>query len=381
MGTDAPGESELLDLLYHAPTEATGWTQFLAALARRFHAPWSGLLETVTVSDETKGAARTSEFAHQFGIPPQAFQPYGADSAAQAPWFLASRERHLTEWVGRGSELCPPEWFERSEFCSEFFRAHRYCSFYQLGALTSPDRGRQAALTILREPQQNDFDESEVQDLRGLVPHLRRALQIHAKMTSLRLMADAKGAVLASLDVAVIALDLTGRVCFLNGAAESILRAGDVLRLRHGRLVAAVASESAALQKLVDATGREGGSNRPLGGHLTLHSRERSLYLTAFPLAAPVIEVPGQARVLVTVSLHAAPRPRHRSLATLFGLTPAEIRVTMLLVEGMEPKEIAERTGVTYETVRFQLKSIYNKMGVTRQSQVVRIVSLLPASP
>lgn len=381
MGTDAPGESDLLDLLYLAPTEASGWTQFLAALARRFQAPWSGLIETVTVSDETKGAARTSEFAHQFGIPPQALQRDGADYAAQAPWFLASRERHLSEWVGRGSELCPPAWFERTEFYSEFFRAHRYPAFYQLGALISSNRGRQAALTILRELQQNDFEESEVQDLRGLVPHLRRALQIHAKMTSLRLMVEGKGAVLASLDVAVIALDLTGHVCFLNGAAESILRAGDVLRLRNGRLVAATAGDSAALQRLVDSTGSGGRSSRPLGGHLTLHSCQRSLYLTAFPLAAPVIEVPGQARVLVTVSLHATPRPRHRSLAALFGLTPAEIRVTMLLVEGLEPKEIAERTRVSYETVRFQLKSIYEKMGVTRQSQVVRLVSTLPGAP
>lgn len=41
----------------------------------------------------------------------------------------------------------------------------------------------------------------------------------------------------------------------------------------------------------------------------------------------------------------------------------------------------AERTRVSYETVRFQLKSIYTKMRVTRQSQVVSLVSLLPGSP
>jgi DNA-binding CsgD family transcriptional regulator len=380
MSTVPPAETALLDLLYLATADTAARTQFLAALATRFHAPCSGLIKTNTVSDEAGLALHPTEFEDQFGMPAESLQLYRGYYATRDPWFLACRERRLSEWVGAGSAICPPARFEQTEFYNDFFRPLRFPGFYQLGALISPAHGQQAVLTVLRERQRKDFDENEIQALHALVPHLRRALQIDAKLASLRTLAGGTGAVLASLDVALIALDRAGRVCFLNGLAESILSAGNALRLHNGRLVAAQAGESAALQRMVDTTAAGPRGGQPLGGRLTIHSRERSIYLTVLPLAATVTHVPDQACVLMTVSLDSTPRPRDRALATLFGLTPAEIRVTMLLVQGLEPKEISARTAATYETVRFQLKSIYKKMNVTRQSQLVRLVSLLPGS-
>ena len=76
-----------------------------------------------------------------------------------------------------------------------------------------------------------------------------------------------------------------------------------------------------------------------MASNLTLHSGERSLYLTVVPLAAPITGAPSQADVLVTITLDTAPQPRGRSLADLFHLTPAEIRVSMLLLEGLNRRK------------------------------------------
>jgi len=67
-------------------------------------------------------------------------------------------------------------------------------------------------------------------------------------------------------------------------------------------------------------------------------------------------------------------RPTDSLLRTLYGLTRAECRVALLLSDGRAPKQIADTVGVTENTVRSQIKSIYGKTGVKRQSELIRLL-------
>ena len=379
MGEFVNSRDELLDNLYHASTDETGWPGSLGAVTGYFGASWSGLIETGNSSPgPLKGVGQPSRSAPQSGIPLDPTRLCAAYYAARNPWLLAFGERPLTGWIGPGSIHCPPAQFEWNEFYNEFVRGRRFPVFHQLGVMITPSGGSQTLLTVLREEQQNAFNDDEIRDLRSLVPHLQRVLQIHREMTGLRQFAEGTGSILESLDVAAIALDRSCEVCFANGLAESILQSGDMLRLPDGRLAAPLAHETVALRKLAEGASPGAWKEQAQGGNLTVRSGERSLYLTVIPLASPIRGASHQADVLVTITLDTAPQPRDRSLTSLFQLTPAEIRVSMLLLEGLEPKDVAERMGVTYETVRFRLKIIYRKMGVTRQTQLVRLLSRLP---
>lgn len=71
-------------------------------------------------------------------------------------------------------------------------------------------------------------------------------------------------------------------------------------------------------------------------------------------------------------------RARHW-VAETFGLSGAEARLIVALTEGLTPPEAAERFGIALGTVRVQLRSIYAKLGVKRQSEIVaRVMRLLP---
>jgi DNA-binding CsgD family transcriptional regulator len=67
--------------------------------------------------------------------------------------------------------------------------------------------------------------------------------------------------------------------------------------------------------------------------------------------------------------------PAPELLQALFDLTPAEARVASMLVDGLSVETISETHGVSRNTVRTQLKSIFAKTGIDRQADLVRLLA------
>jgi DNA-binding CsgD family transcriptional regulator len=67
-------------------------------------------------------------------------------------------------------------------------------------------------------------------------------------------------------------------------------------------------------------------------------------------------------------------RPTKEVLHMVYGLTPAECRVALLLSDGRAPQEIAKMVGVTQNTVRSQIKSIFSKTGDGRQGELIQLL-------
>jgi DNA-binding CsgD family transcriptional regulator len=67
-------------------------------------------------------------------------------------------------------------------------------------------------------------------------------------------------------------------------------------------------------------------------------------------------------------------RPAQEILRTLFGFTPAECRVALLLGDGHAQREISQMLGVSSNTLKSHLASIYAKTNTSRQCQLVRLL-------
>ncbi len=65
----------------------------------------------------------------------------------------------------------------------------------------------------------------------------------------------------------------------------------------------------------------------------------------------------------------------------IFGLTPAEQRVAAAMLTGLATADIADRHGVSLATVRSQVQSIFNRLGVRRQSDMIRLIAEVSALP
>jgi DNA-binding CsgD family transcriptional regulator len=82
--------------------------------------------------------------------------------------------------------------------------------------------------------------------------------------------------------------------------------------------------------------------------------------------------------LLVMHDLQDAPPINLRLLVESFGLTRAEARVAGLLAEGESPADIGLILGLSMGTIRTHLRMIASKLGATRQSEVVRLLTRLP---
>ena len=67
--------------------------------------------------------------------------------------------------------------------------------------------------------------------------------------------------------------------------------------------------------------------------------------------------------------------PSQSRLIEVFGITPAEAKLVAHLVDGLTLTAAAEALGVSRNTARTQLSSIFTKTGVNRQMQLVKLVS------
>jgi len=63
------------------------------------------------------------------------------------------------------------------------------------------------------------------------------------------------------------------------------------------------------------------------------------------------------------------------------GLTPAESRLAVMLAAGRTLQDIAAATDRTEGTVRWHLKRIFSKQGISRQSELIRRVLSLDGFP
>jgi DNA-binding CsgD family transcriptional regulator len=79
--------------------------------------------------------------------------------------------------------------------------------------------------------------------------------------------------------------------------------------------------------------------------------------------------------VLLEAAVSRATAAAPQLLAGRFRLTAAEGRVVHGLAAGLTVQQIADKSELSRETIRNQLKSVFSKVGVTRQVDLIRLAT------
>lgn len=363
---------DLLDLLYAAPGQPDVWQEFVRQVTFLMDAPLGAFLFI-------DPSLQASSVQANVGWPEDVLRQYEEYYGSIDAWYLAYKKHQISGWTGVGSSLCPPHELEKTEFYNDFLRPADV--YHECGIILEEGGGRLTVLTVNRSKHQMDFGSGQVRFLTSLVPHLKRALHLHKKMLGWQHMASAAAYVVDTLDVGLVGIGMDGNVCFMNRVAQVLLRTRKVFRVHQGRILVHSSLDQATLDRLLRTAGHL-DLEVPVGGVISLSDDAGSVHLSVLPCRNGAAYVPARLKVLITITDPSSrPSSRAQVLCELFRLTPAEARISMLLASGIELNAIAESTRTTPNTVRSHLKSIYQKTNVSKQSQLVRLISLLPGQP
>ncbi|MFE0758484.1 helix-turn-helix transcriptional regulator [Inquilinus sp. NPDC058860] len=354
--------NDLIGRIYDAGADHVAWQHVLTDICR-----WTG--GEVAQILVLESAAAVPVFNVAVGYDAAAHARYLRDYALEDPRLPAWRR--LPPTVHLCHEVVDPAWFDRQDFGA--FLDENGCR-WTMGAI-DPVFDGVAGMSVRRPRRAGPFTPEEGRRFGLLVPHIRRSLALVQRLDGLAARARLAEDVLDRLDRAVVLLAANGRVVHVNAMADRLFEAGR-LQLRGNRLDSADPAEAVALRALIAAT----LDPRPGGGSVKLLSGTAG----APPLIASgcrlpdrrpaAVAAPQAVAALFLTRLGASRDDFGQVLPALFGLSRAEVRLAAALHEGLSLSEIAGQLDVSRETLRTQLRSVFDKTGTRRQGTLIRLL-------
>ena len=252
-------------------------------------------------------------------------------------------------------------------------------SHQMASTVAGEDDAARYTLTVLRELSAPGFDTEEVSVCEILASQLRRGAELSARIGATEIERALYSRVMDRLSVGVVILDEAGRVVRCSSAAEAALAARDGIQLQAGRLRAAAPREDRDLQAAIRAVLQPGEAGvRPASRGLSLSRPSGSRNLGVIVQPVPAGGGPGlaaSARVAVYVrDPEASAEVEGELVRQLFDLTPAEAAVARRLAAGLSLEDAASSLDISRNTARAHLRSIFSKSGITRQTELVRLM-------
>ena len=246
-----------------------------------------------------------------------------------------------------------------------------------------PDRSR--IVWVLCDPVEGgDWSSDRIKVIEDLLPYICRYVCVRQALVDAGALGTSVTALLENNYSGVIQLDRRGRIVAMSDPARDLLRQGDGLSDQGGFLRARSPADDAALQRVLAlALPRFGGQG---GGASTMVKRTSvlpQLVLHVCPLGDKQMDVRPQrvAALVLIVDSGKQTCVDPAIVSGALGLTPAESQVVVQLAEGKSIGDIAVATGRRESTIRWHVKHIFNKHGISRQAELVRLVLPLAAVP
>lgn len=240
---------------------------------------------------------------------------------------------------------------------------------YAAGTALPMPNGDIAIIDLERRYSDGPVSADEIGILDGLRPHLARAAALSTRLNLERARAVVEALGQAGMPAAV--LGAGDRVLAANQAIQTLPQ--QIVFLAHGKLGLADPASNQLLTTTLTTLGRRNStSSIPLPP--TDEAAAGVLHVLPLPGGARDV-FNGAKALLIVTQLDRPTSPTAELLTGLFDLTPSEAKVARGLSEGQSIDEVAAALGLSRETVRFYLKGVFAKTGVSRQADLVALLS------
>lgn len=348
---------ELIPEIYDAAADPSRWPHLMDRISDLVGANSSALI----VQDMKTGIGKGVHSR----IDPKFLQDYFT-RFAQSNVLLQNGHKVRTGDILFEREIAPWDVLESSEYYRDLLLPYNVPQIMALTVWSEPQR--LGVLNLTRGRRDDYFGDSERAICRALMPHLQRAFVITSRLQELEARIQDGRTALEKVSWGAILIESGNRISFANRIAESILRCGDGLINRLGKLGTRTLADNAKLAQAIDlARQGEGSALAVARGGLSSYTL----------LITPLGERQGWLAMREQTILVAVTDPERPSdvnidrLKSIYGLTTAEAALAARLATGSELTQAARQLGIQHETARTHLKRVFLKLGVSKQSELV----------
>ena len=235
-----------------------------------------------------------------------------------------------------------------------------------------------ASLGLGIHERRGPLADSDMDELRFLAPHLRRAAIISGILDRSTQAAETFSAALDAIKAGATLVGPELEIVHANRSAEHMLRAGDPIRSAAGKLELANEVLRGRLASAVALSSNQAQLGRRGIGIPALRGDNSAVAVHVIPLDRRASDrdiVPAAvAAVFVADTTSRLTAPTDAAML-LYDLTPAEARVFELVVSGRSSSEMSAELGIRPSTVRTHLLRVFDKTGRHNRSDLVRLAS------
>lgn len=280
--------------------------------------------------------------------------------------------------VVSSADLVTRDEFRRGRFYREWARPQGWADI--ASAVIEKTANCCSFLSIVRDEEDGPVDDEMRRRMALLIPHVRRALLIGKTIELKEAETACYADVLDRLSAGMILVDAQCRIVHCNAAGRGILGAADFLRASGGRLLAASPEINEALREIAVVAEAGDAAVGIRGIALPLTSRDGGRHFAhVLPLTSGARRRAGLAHNAVAAlfirkaALEAFSSPD--LIGRMYKLTPSELRVLLAIVDVGGVPEVAAALGVAVTTIKTHLSRLFEKTGVTRQADLVKLVA------
>jgi DNA-binding CsgD family transcriptional regulator len=363
--------SDLIGGIYDAALEPSLWPGVLGSVRQFIGGCAAGF--------GWKDAASRTAAAHYHdgGLDPGYFQLYLKKYAPIDPITTSTLFMEVEEPFTNADIISPSEFFQ-TRLYREWAKPQGLVDF--VAALLDKSITSYAFCYVYRSADDGMADDQARRRMRLIAPHVRRAVLIGKVIDLHKVEAAQLADTLDGVAAGVVLVDAAGRIVHANAAGLNLIAEGAVLHALGGKLACDDAAAEETLYDLFINAERGDAAIGKGGIAVSMSARDGERYVAhVLPLTSGARRKAGVAysavaAVFVRKAGLEAPHPVE-AIANAFRLTPAEMRVLMMIVQLGGVSEVAPVLGISETTVKTHLQHVFDKTGMRRQADLVKLVA------
>jgi DNA-binding CsgD family transcriptional regulator len=240
-----------------------------------------------------------------------------------------------------------------------------------------------ACVALQRSPREGHVQQSEIDTMARLTPHVRQAYDVTRRLRAATQTARSLERALDWLNEGALLVGTDGKVIYANDAARNFARRGDGFHIRRGMLDFPSAEARAVFDTALAAAGtRQSAARVPLDFPLTRTGGAPPYICSIRPVSVPerrFDHTPAVAVVFIRDPLRQGDGHTADIARQAFGLTEAEANLAAALQAGTSLGEYARTRRLSPNTVYTHLRRIKEKTGARRIADLaLKLAELAP---